>query len=81
MNIISVDSTDLFYLYPIQNVFWALQRTCIYKATSWDRLHAYHGGLFSDHLWEEVKTIADGLGKELTKLIDNQYVFYFISIL
>ncbi|EDR03927.1 uncharacterized protein LACBIDRAFT_306610 [Laccaria bicolor S238N-H82] len=25
------------------------------EAISWDRLHADHGGLFSDHIWEEVK--------------------------
>jgi hypothetical protein len=33
--------------------------TRVYAAISWDRLHAYHGGLFSDHLLEEVLDILD----------------------
>jgi len=36
---------------------------------SWDQLHAYHGGLFSDHLWEEVKIVAEDLGRDLIKLV------------
>jgi hypothetical protein len=45
------------------------------RQISWDRLHAYHGGLFSDHIWEEVKSIAEELGKEVSKLIDTQYAY------
>jgi len=46
----------------------------IHKALSFDRLHAYHGGLFSDHLLPEVKNLINELGKESAKLLDIQYV-------
>ena len=68
----------LFYTcanFPLKNVFWKFPRTDIYQAISWDRLHAYHGGLFSDHIWEEIKSIAEELGKEVSKLIDTQYAY------
>ena len=36
-----------------QNAFWALPLTDVYHAISWDRLHAYHGGLFRKHILKE----------------------------
>ncbi|KAF9470064.1 hypothetical protein BDN70DRAFT_770837, partial [Pholiota conissans] len=42
-------------LRDIENVFWSLERTDVYAALSWDRLHSYHGGMFSDHLWVQFK--------------------------
>ena len=68
----------LFYTcanFSLKNVFWKFPCTDIYQAISWDRLHAYHSGLFSDHIWEEVKSIAEELGKEVSKLIDTQYAY------
>lgn len=62
-----------------KNVFWKFPRTDIYQAISWDRLHAYHGGLFSDHIWEEVKSIAEDLGRDVSKLIDTQYVLFALN--
>ena len=41
---------------------------------SWDHLHAYHGGLFSDHIWEEVKSVAEEFGKDVSKLIDPVWI-------
>ena len=44
----------------------------VYNAVSWDRLHAYHGGLFSDHLLEELKAvIEESRGRKLAVAIDN----------
>lgn len=43
----------------LQNVFWNFLYTRVYAAISWDRLHAYHGGLFSDHLFEEILNILE----------------------
>lgn len=40
-----------------QNIFWSLKGTEVYSALSWDRLHAYHNGLFADHLLGELKKI------------------------
>ncbi|KIJ99858.1 hypothetical protein K443DRAFT_8115 [Laccaria amethystina LaAM-08-1] len=59
-------------LRDVENVFWKFPHTDIYQAISWDHLHAYHGGLFSDHIWEEVKSVAEELGKNVSKLIDTQ---------
>ena len=41
-------------------------------ALSWDRLHAYHGGLFSDHLLVELKRIVDNMGRQSHAQIDDQ---------
>jgi hypothetical protein len=35
-------------------------------------LHAFHGGLWGDHLFEEVKKRADDLGRSALKKIDDQ---------
>lgn len=44
----------------------------VYNAVSWDRLHAYHGGLFSDHLLQELKSvIADSPGHKMGIAIDE----------
>lgn len=43
-----------------QNAFWALMHTDIYKALCWDRLHAYHNGVFK-HLLTEFLNIFDDL--------------------
>lgn len=49
-----------------------MEGTDVYSALSWDRLHAYHGGLFSDHLWSEFKSIVTVLGKPQANMIDKQ---------
>lgn len=41
---------------------------------SWDRLHAYHGGLFSDHLWAEFKLVIDELSRQDATKVDEQCV-------
>ncbi|KAF9554728.1 hypothetical protein CPC08DRAFT_696425 [Agrocybe pediades] len=43
----------------VKNMFWSLMGTDIYAALSWDRLHAYNAGLFSDHLLPEMKSIIE----------------------
>ncbi|TFK25318.1 hypothetical protein FA15DRAFT_703863 [Coprinopsis marcescibilis] len=37
-------------LQDIENVFWKIGYTNVYEIILWDRLHAYHLGLFGDHL-------------------------------
>ncbi|KAF9565919.1 hypothetical protein CPC08DRAFT_629091 [Agrocybe pediades] len=51
-------------LRDVRNMFWDLPGTDVYSALSWDRLHAYHGGLFSDHLLEEFKYILEKIVPE-----------------
>jgi hypothetical protein len=61
-----------------QNVFWSLKGTEIYSALSWDRLHAYNNGLFSDHLLAELKKIISEIrpvkdGQRTEAEIDDRY--------
>jgi len=42
-------------------MFWNLHGTNVYTALSWDRLHVYHGGLFSDHLLVELREILENM--------------------
>ena len=46
----------------------------VYRALSWDCLHAYNLGLFGGHLWKELKDHLDVLGKDAEKQVDDQYV-------
>ncbi|KAF6744588.1 hypothetical protein DFP72DRAFT_1078429 [Ephemerocybe angulata] len=56
----------------VENVFWDLEYTDVYRAISWDRLHAYHGGLFSDHLLEQVLEILDSDDRNQSSLFESQ---------
>ncbi|KAH9888565.1 hypothetical protein C8Q73DRAFT_776637 [Cubamyces lactineus] len=60
-------------LRPVENVFWKLPHCNVYRALSWDRLHAYHGGLFSDHLFEEFQQIVKAMGREAVIEINQQF--------
>ncbi|KJA13371.1 hypothetical protein HYPSUDRAFT_151670 [Hypholoma sublateritium FD-334 SS-4] len=51
-------------LRDVENVFWSLRFTDVYSALCWDRLHAYHGGLFEHHLWRLFKEIIEHMGRE-----------------
>ncbi|KAI0369554.1 hypothetical protein BV20DRAFT_1078292 [Pilatotrama ljubarskyi] len=55
-----------------QNVFWKIPHCNVYRALSWDRLHAYHGGLFSDHLFDEYQAILDKLGGAHSTQVNKQ---------
>ncbi|KAI0366900.1 hypothetical protein BV20DRAFT_1093373 [Pilatotrama ljubarskyi] len=60
-------------LRPIKNVFWQMPHCDVYKALSWDRLHAYHGGLFSDHLFDEFQQILKDLGRPAIVQVNEQF--------
>ncbi|CAA7262265.1 unnamed protein product [Cyclocybe aegerita] len=57
-----------YSLRDVQNIFWSLHGVDIYRALSWDRLHAYHDGLFSDHLLVELKAIVKKLPGRTTEI-------------
>ncbi|KAI0649720.1 hypothetical protein C8Q79DRAFT_1062206 [Trametes meyenii] len=59
-------------LRPLENVFWKIPGCDVYRALSWDRLHAYHGGLFSDHLFDEFQEIVQELGRDILLQINAQ---------
>ncbi|KAI0826546.1 hypothetical protein BC628DRAFT_1536449 [Trametes gibbosa] len=60
-------------LRPVPNVFWRVPYCDPYKAVSFDRLHAYHGGLFSDHLFAQFQEIVDGLGRAAVSEADRRF--------
>ncbi|KAH9885840.1 hypothetical protein C8Q73DRAFT_659190, partial [Cubamyces lactineus] len=60
-------------LRPIQNAFLELAHSDPYKALSFDRLHAFHSGLFGHHLWPEFKKHVEKISHDAVKQIDVQY--------
>jgi hypothetical protein len=53
-----------------QNVFWELDYSDVYSALSWERLHAYHGGLFK-HLLGRFSDICDSLARSVVVPIET----------
>ncbi|KAI0324005.1 hypothetical protein GY45DRAFT_1314512 [Cubamyces sp. BRFM 1775] len=58
---------------PLKNVFWTMPHCNVYKALSWDRLHAYHGGLFSDHLFAQFQDVVSKLGRPAVAQVNDQF--------
>ncbi|KIP01685.1 hypothetical protein PHLGIDRAFT_80257, partial [Phlebiopsis gigantea 11061_1 CR5-6] len=58
-------------LRPIISCFWALLNWNVYKALSFDRLHAYHLGLFADHIWDQLKKVINKLPKSAAENVDK----------
>ena len=55
-----------------KNVFWGLKNSDPYKALSFDRLHAFHLGLFKDHIWAVFKEKITAAGRPAIKKVDDQ---------
>ena len=60
-----------------QNVFWQINNSDPHRALSWDRLHAFQGGLFGHHIWKEVKEEAGAIGREAVAKINTQCVLCY----
>ncbi|KAJ3019129.1 hypothetical protein NUW54_g162 [Trametes sanguinea] len=60
-------------LRPVQNAFSELGHSDPYKALSFDRLHAFHSGLFGHHLWVKFKKYVENISNEAVKAIDIQF--------
>ena len=56
-----------------QNVFWGLKHSDPYRALSFDRLHAFHLGLFKGHIWGALKEEITAAGRLVIKKVDNLY--------
>ncbi|KAK0483052.1 hypothetical protein EDD18DRAFT_1112326 [Armillaria luteobubalina] len=66
-------------LRDVENVFWSIEQSDLYRAVSWDRLHAYHLGLFKHlllHLLEHVENI-QGPDKRKAKVIIDEFIANF----
>ena len=44
----------------------------MHKAVSWDRLHGYNNGIFSDHIWELFKSVVEEMGRAVQTVIDER---------
>ncbi|KAK0479827.1 hypothetical protein EDD18DRAFT_1113760 [Armillaria luteobubalina] len=66
-------------LRDVENVFWSIEQSDPYRAVSWDRLHAYHLGLFKHlllRLLEHVENI-QGPDKCKAKVIIDEFITNF----
>ena len=63
-----------------KNAFWGLRNSDPYQALSFDRLHAFHLGLFKDHIWAVLKAKIELAGRLAIKKVDEQLV-NFTSLL
>ncbi|KAG1888884.1 uncharacterized protein F5891DRAFT_920355, partial [Suillus fuscotomentosus] len=57
----------------IDNAFWAVAFTCVFRALSHDHCHFNHGGLWSRHLWVELQKYVVTLGRGKVSQVDNQF--------
>jgi hypothetical protein len=55
-----------------KNVFYKVAYSDPHQALSFDRLHFNHGGLFSDHIWAQMKRHIESLGRHSVKQVDDQ---------
>jgi hypothetical protein len=58
----------------MQNVFWDVAFSDPHLSISWDRLHAYHAGLFGKHIWPKVQAFVTSMGRAAIQKVDKQYV-------
>ncbi|KAG2034409.1 hypothetical protein BDR03DRAFT_1067511, partial [Suillus americanus] len=60
-------------LRDIQNALWTMKSTDMHCALLWDKLHFHSGGEWSDHLWVELQKYINGLGRDKTSQVDQNY--------
>ncbi|EPQ59138.1 hypothetical protein GLOTRDRAFT_103193 [Gloeophyllum trabeum ATCC 11539] len=74
-NMKRVDAEKLLKSYGLRaafNVFWKICLSDPYLALCFDRLHAYHGGLFGRHIWPQLKEYVEDLGRTAGDKLDKQ---------
>ncbi|KAK0476003.1 hypothetical protein EDD18DRAFT_1115667 [Armillaria luteobubalina] len=70
---------DKVSLQNVENVFWSIANSDPYKAVSWDRLHAYHLGVFRhllNRLLEHIENIP-GAEKHHAKVVIDEFINNF----
>ncbi|KAI8993803.1 hypothetical protein BD414DRAFT_456923 [Trametes punicea] len=60
-------------LRPVENTFWKIPYCDPYQALSFDRLHAYHSGLFGKHLFSEFQAIIEENGRPSKIQVNTQF--------
>jgi hypothetical protein len=57
-----------------KNSMWTIANSDPHKATSWDQMHAYAGGLWDDHIWKEIKCHLLRLGDRASAQVDIECI-------
>ncbi|KAK0505522.1 hypothetical protein EDD18DRAFT_1098869 [Armillaria luteobubalina] len=76
------DILDDVSLRNVENVFWGIANSDPYKAVSWDRLHAYHLGVFRhllNRLLEHIENIPGAEKHHAKVVIDEMYQLLFAA--
>ncbi|KAF8433108.1 hypothetical protein L210DRAFT_3650004 [Boletus edulis BED1] len=60
-------------LRPVENAFWRIKYSDPHRALSFDPLHTDDHGMWGSHLFSEVKTWLQALGRDSTKKVDDQH--------
>ncbi|KAI5992667.1 hypothetical protein EDD15DRAFT_2388187 [Pisolithus albus] len=60
-------------LRDVDNAFFIVANTDVYRALSWDRLHANFVGKFGDHLWPELLRILDKGGRQVAARVEKNF--------
>ncbi|KAI5987075.1 hypothetical protein EDD15DRAFT_2372818 [Pisolithus albus] len=60
-------------LRDVDNAFFVVANTDVYRALSWDRLHANFAGKFGDHLWPELLRILDKGGRQVAARVEKNF--------
>ncbi|KAI6033747.1 hypothetical protein BKA83DRAFT_4460403 [Pisolithus microcarpus] len=60
-------------LRDIDSTFMVVANTDVYRALSWDWLHANFSGKFSDHLWTELLRILDKAGCQTMAMVKKNF--------
>jgi hypothetical protein len=55
-----------------KNAFHQMTYTDPHQALCFDCLHTFHGGLFGDHLFPQIKHHIESLGRHAIKSVDDQ---------
>ncbi|KAI0723921.1 hypothetical protein C8T65DRAFT_734430 [Cerioporus squamosus] len=56
----------------VENVFWSVVRSDPHETNSFDRLHAYHSGLFAAHLLDEYQKVILNADVTATEMVHDQ---------
>ncbi|KAI5985055.1 hypothetical protein EDD15DRAFT_2390223 [Pisolithus albus] len=60
-------------LRDVDSAFTVVANTDVYRALSWDRLHANFAGMFGDHLWPELLRILDRAGRPAMARVEKNF--------
>ena len=61
-----------------QSAFWDIEGFDVHKAVSWDRLHGFNNGLFSDHIWDLLKLVLQEMGRKAETEVDQRLLHFTI---